>query len=118
MEAAWREGDEWLDQLLPYLEANMRYVKAYLDDNVPEIKTFVPDATYLMWLDCRGLGLDQEALVRFMIEEAGLGLSNGKGFDPDRTGFMRLNAACPRSTLEQAMTQLERAVRARREGQA
>ena len=118
MEAAWRQGDEWLDQLLPYLEANMRYVKAYLDDNVPEIKTFVPDATYLMWLDCRGLGLDQEALVRFMIEEAGLGLSNGKGFDPDRTGFMRLNAACPRSTLEQAMTQLERAVRARREGQA
>src|SRR5699024_3391997 len=51
MEAAWREGDEWLDQLLPYLEANMRYVKAYLDKNIPEIKTFVPDATYLMWLD-------------------------------------------------------------------
>ena len=56
--------------------------------------------------------------MRFMIEKAGLGLSNGKGFDPDRTGFMRLNAACPRSTLEQAMAQLERAVRARREGQA
>ena len=65
-----------------------------------------------MWLDCRELGMDQDALAKFMIEKAGLGLSNGKGFAPSLAGYMRLNAACPRSTLERAMKQLEAAVKA------
>ena len=118
MEAAWREGDAWLDQLLPYLDGNLHYIKAFLDEKIPEIKTFVPDATYLMWLDCRGLSMAQDDLVRFMIDRAGLGLNSGHGFDPARDGFMRLNAACPRSTLERAMAQLEAAVAAWREVQA
>ena len=115
MEAAFREGDEWLDQLLSYLDGNLHYIKEYLDVNIPEIKTFLPDATYLMWLDCRAMGLSQDALADFMIHKAGLGLSNGKAFDPSLTGFMRLNVACPRSVLEQAMGQLKRAVDAWRE---
>ena len=118
MEAAWREGDAWLDQLLAYLDGNLHYVKGFLDEKIPEIRAFVPDATYLMWLDCRGLSMAQDDLVRFMIDRAGLGLNSGHGFDPARDGFMRLNAACPRSTLERAMAQLEAAVAAWREVQA
>ena len=111
METACREGDDWLDQLLVYLDGNFRFVKDYIDQHIPGIRTFLPDATYLMWLDCRGLGLSQAELVQFMIEKAKLGLSNGKNFDPALEGFMRLNAACPRSILVKAMEQLEQAVK-------
>ncbi len=111
VETACREGDDWLDQLLVYLDGNFRFVKDYIDQHIPGIRTFLPDATYLMWLDCRGLGLSQAELVQFMIEKAKLGLSNGKNFDPALEGFMRLNAACPRSILVKAMEQLEQAVR-------
>lgn len=111
VETACREGDDWLDQLLVYLDGNFRFVKDYIDQHIPGIRTFLPDATYLMWLDCRGLGLSQAELVQFMIEKAKLGLSNGKNFDPALEGFMRLNAACPRSILVKAMEQLEQAVK-------
>ena len=74
--------------------------------------TCAPDATYLMWLDCRALGLDNDALRRFMIEQAGLGLNDGCSFGRSLNGYMRLNAACPRSVLERAMKQLEAAVKA------
>ena len=70
----------------------------------------MPDATYLMWLDCRELHMDNEALRSFMIEKAGLGLNEGYTFGRSLTGYMRLNAACPRSTLKQAMKQLKEAV--------
>ena len=112
METAFREGEEWLDQLLPYLSANFDYVVDYCKTRIPQIKTYAPDATYLMWLDCRGLGLDDQELRTFMIEKAGLGLNEGYYFGRSLSGFMRLNAACPRATLEKAMGQLEQAVRA------
>ena len=108
METAYQEGEDWLEQLKAYLMGNFRYVKDFLDQHVPGVTTFIPGATYLMWLDCRGLGMDQEDLVRFLVEKAGLGLSSGSGFGLD--GFMRLNAACPRSVLERAMAQLAQAV--------
>ena len=108
METAYQEGEDWLEQLKAYLMGNFRYVKDFLDQHVPGVTTFIPGATYLMWLDCRGLGMDQEELVRFLVEKAGLGLSSGSGFGLD--GFMRLNAACPRSVLERAMAQLAQAV--------
>lgn len=111
VETACREGDDWLDQLLVYLDGNFRFVRDYIDQHILGIRTFLPDATYLMWLDCRGLGLSQAELVQFMIEKAKLGLSNGKNFDPALEGFMRLNAACPRSILVKAMEQLEQAVK-------
>ena len=109
MEAAFNQGEEWLEQLLPYLSANFDYVVDYCAKHIPKIKTYAPDATYLMWLDCRGLGLDNEALRKFMIEKAGLGLNEGWTFSRSLDGFMRLNAACPRSVLERAMAQLEQA---------
>ena len=110
METAFREGEEWLDQLLPYLSENFDFVAGYCRERIPKIKTFAPDATYLMWLDCRALGLDDGALRSFMIQKAGLGLNDGRSFGRSLSGFMRLNAACPRSVLRQAMGQLEAAV--------
>lgn len=110
MEAAFNEGEEWLEQLLPYLSDNFDFIKDYCEKHIPKIKPTVPDATYLVWLDCRELGMDNEELRRFMIEKAGLGLNEGYTFGHSLKGFMRLNAACPRSVLKQAMEQLEAAV--------
>lgn len=113
MEAAFSAGgEEWLEQLLPYLSANFDFVVDYCKTRIPQIKTYAPDATYLMWLDCRELGLDNQALHDFMIQKAGLGLNDGCSFGRSLSGFMRLNAACPRSVLEKAMHQLESAVKA------
>ena len=110
MEAAFTGGEEWLEQLLPYLSANFDFVADYCRERIPKIKTYAPDATYLMWLDCRELGLSNDALHDFMIKKAKLGLNDGRSFDRSLEGYMRLNAACPRSVLEKAMRQLEAAV--------
>ena len=110
METAFNEGEDWLDQLLPYLSANFDFVADYCEKRIPKIKTFAPDATYLMWLDCRALGLSNDALRDFMVYKAGLGLNDGCSFGRGLNGYMRLNAACPRSVLRKAMEQLETAV--------
>ena len=110
METAFNEGEDWLDQLLPYLSANFDFVADYCEKHIPKIKTFAPDATYLMWLDCRALGLSNDALRDFMVYKAGLGLNDGCSFGRGLNGYMRLNAACPRSVLRKAMEQLEAAV--------
>lgn len=109
VEAAYREGAEWLDQLLKHIESNMMFVKRFLDEYIPEIKTELPESTYLMWLDCRGLGLGGEDLNSFMVNEAHLGLNDGRSFGA-KEGYMRLNVACPVGTLEKAMNQLRSAV--------
>ena len=110
MEAAFREGEEWLEQLLSYLSENFDFVVDYCARHIPKIKTYAPDATYLMWLDCRDLGLNNQELHDFMIQKAGLGLNDGYAFGRSLNGYMRLNAACPRSVLERALHQLEAAV--------
>lgn len=110
MEAAYREGEEWLDQLLPYISGNFDYICDFCAKNIPQIKPNRPDATYLMWLDCRALGMTNEELRDFFIHKAKLGLNEGDTFGHSLAGFMRLNAACPRSTLEKAMRQLKAAV--------
>lgn len=114
MEAAFTYGDEWLDQLLPYLSANFDYIRDYCAANIPEIKPNVPDATYLVWLDCRALGMSNRELHDFMIQKARLGLNDGCDYGRSLNGFMRLNAACPRCVLEEAMSRLEAAVKALR----
>lgn len=110
VEAAYREGEEWLEQLLPYISANFDYIRDYCAKNIPQIKPNCPDATYLMWLDCRELGMTNEELRDFFIHKAKLGLNEGCTFGRSLSGFMRLNAACPRATLEKAMAQLKAAV--------
>ncbi len=112
MEAAFNEGEEWLDQLLEYIDGNFNFIRDYCAAHIPQIKPNLPDATYLVWLDCRELSMSNEELRRFMIEKAGLGLNEGWSFGRSLNGFMRLNAACSRKVLEQAMKQLEEAVKA------
>lgn len=112
MEAAFNEGEEWLDRLLEYIDGNFNFIRDYCAAHIPQIKPNLPDATYLVWLDCRDLGMTNEELRRFMIEKAGLGLNEGWSFGRSLNGFMRLNAACSRKVLEQAMKQLEEAVKA------
>lgn len=115
METALNEGEEWLDQLLVYLSDNIDFVVGYCREHIPSIKPMRPDATYLVWLDCRDLHLNQEELNTFFIQEAKLGLNNGGDFERGLEGYMRLNVACPRSVLKQAMKQLEKAVNRRNE---
>ena len=110
MEAAFNEGEEWLEQLLEYISGNFDFIHDYCEKYIPQIRPNVPDATYLVWLDCRGLKMTNEELRRFMIEKAGIGLNEGWSFGRSLSGFMRLNAACPRSVLEKAMKQLKEAV--------
>ena len=110
MEIAFNQGEEWLEQLLEYLDGNFELIRSYCAENIPQIKPNIPDATYLVWLDCRDLGMDNETLRRFMIEKAGLGLNEGYTFGRSLSGYMRLNAACPRSVLGKALGQLKAAV--------
>ena len=111
METACNEGEEWLEQMLEYVSGNFDYVVDYCKTRIPKVKAYAPDATYLMWLDFRELGMTQEELADFIVNKAGLGLSNGACFTRSLSGFMRLNAACPRKTLEKAMQQLEEAIK-------
>ena len=113
-EAAFKYGDEWLEQVLEYIEANIDYAIDYLNKNVPELVPMRPEATYLIWLDCRGLGLGQDELRKFFIDEARVGLNDGATFGPEGEGFMRLNVGCPRAILEEALVRIANAVKARR----
>lgn len=110
LQAAYEEGDQWLDQLLIYLQGNRQFIYDFLRSEIPRVEMMVPDATYMTWLDFRNLGMTSEVLNKFIIEKAGLGLNNGTQFGPGGEGFMRLNFGCPRSLLEQAMQQLKDAI--------
>lgn len=110
MEAAFRHGEEWLEQLLRYLEENFQFVNDYCRTHIPAIKPNLPESTYLIWLDCRALNLTDEALFQFMTQKAGLAMNRGTSFGKGGEGYMRLNAACPRSTLQKALEKLRDAV--------
>lgn len=109
--AALRNGEEWRRQMLEYVEGNILFVSEYLRENIPAIKAVRPDASFLVWLDCRGLGLDHDQLVSLFVNRAGLALNDGEMFGPGGEGFMRLNAGTQRATLEKALRQLADAVR-------
>lgn len=109
VKAAYTYGDEWLEQCLAYVQANIDYVDEFLKAHAPKIKVMRPQASFLIWLDCRELGMSQKELNEFFVEKAHLGLNDGEMFGKEGIGFMRLNIASPRSILEQAMKQLETA---------
>ncbi|MBN2763479.1 MAG: PatB family C-S lyase [Bacteroidales bacterium] len=110
LEAAYNEGEEWPAQLMEYVEGNLKFMTDFFRSEIPRIKVIKPDATYMVWLDCRELGLNSNDLRDFMISKAGLGLSDGPLFGPEGEGFQRINIACPRSLLEKALYQLRDAV--------
>lgn len=114
VEAAYTQGQEWNRQMLAYIQGNIDYVDEFLRTNVPAIRAIRPQASFLVFLDCRGLGFDtQEELERFFVDKAHLALNSGTMFGPNGKGFMRLNIGCPRRTVEQAMNQLLKAYRER-----
>jgi len=110
MEAAYRYGDEWLEELLNYLQANLEFTLNYFVDKIPKIKVIQPQGTYLLWLDCRALGQDDMTLRNFMRCKVKVGLDDGFLFGAGGSGFQRMNIACPRAVLEEALTRIERAV--------
>lgn len=109
--AAYMHGEEWLEQMLAYIKGNIDFTEKYLKVHIPSISMIRPQASYLIFLDCRKLGLSQENLNKLFVDKAHLALNEGTMFGKPGEGFMRLNIGCPRSVLEQALKQLEMAVR-------
>ena len=107
--AAYSNGTEWLDQVLAYIQSNIDFTDAFLSEYIPNIKMIRPQASYLVFLDCRTLGLNQKKLVDLFVDGAHLALNDGTMFGKEGEGFMRLNVACPRSMLEKALKQLKEA---------
>lgn len=109
------EGEEWLGQMLEYVKANISYIEDFLKTNTPKIKAMNPEASFLIFLDCRELGLaSQSDIESFFANDAHLGLNTGVMFGPGGEGWMRINTASPRSIIEQAMKNLKQAYDARR----
>lgn len=106
-EAAYRGGHDWLNELMPYLQATRDAAVAYIEAELPRIKVIAPQATYLLWLDCRALTLDDTALKRFFIEEAQLGLSPGAMFGYGGEGFMRMNIGTTKANVLEALARLK-----------
>ena len=110
-EAAYRNGAQWLEQCLHYIEGNIDYVEQYCREHIPGIVAIKPQAGFLVWLDCTGLGLTHEGVIDLMRNKAGLAMNEGTMFGAAGNCHMRCNMGSPRSVLEQAMRQLEAAVK-------
>jgi cystathionine beta-lyase len=110
-QAAYSKGRKWLDELKEYLAGNLDFIRSFLKERLPEIKLIEPEGTYLVWLDFRELALSDEELEDLIINKAGLWLDAGTMFGAGGEGFQRINMASPRIILEQAMEQLELAVK-------
>lgn len=105
-EAAYRYGDEWLEGVLAYIKANAEFTRAYLQEHLPRVKMTKLEGTYLVWLDFRDYGLTDKELDEKILNQAGLWLDSGAVFGKCGEGFQRINIACPRKTLQQALDRL------------
>jgi cystathionine beta-lyase len=109
LEAAFQHGDEWLSQLMGYLEENYRFLDTFIKERIPGIKIMKPEATYLVWLDLSAYHLSETRLAKILIE-GDIALNNGSRFGTGGEGFFRLNFGCPRSVLEEGLMRMERAL--------
>lgn len=110
-ESAYRHGRDWLEQLSVYLQGNLAFAREYIAANLPGVKLIEPEGTYFLWLDFRALQLSDEELDRIIVYKAGLWLDGGLIFGSEGAGFQRVNMACPRATLKEALTRLSEAFR-------
>lgn len=108
--AAFQKGEEWRRQLISYIEDNVRFVEDYLNKYIPSIKPLRPQATFLVWLDCRELGLNHKELIDLFVNKARLALNDGEMFGPGGEGYMRLNVGAPRAILKTALERLVGAI--------
>lgn len=111
MQAAYTQGEDWLNQLMDYLEDNLNFLTGFVEKHIPSIRVIQPQATYLVWLDCSALRMQPAELKEFMVKEAGLGLNDGPMFGPGGAGFQRINIACPRTVLLSGLQKLEKAIK-------
>jgi cystathionine beta-lyase len=113
LEAAYRHGADWLDQLLEYLEGNADVADRFIGERLPDLRFIRPEGTYLALIDCRRLGMPQPELDEFFLRKARVYFDSGAWFGQESAGFERINLACPRSTLTEALERMEVAIRAR-----
>lgn len=109
--AAYSQGEEWRRQMLRYVEENIRFVEDFFHAQMPPIKPLRPQASFLVWLDCRALGLNHDQLIDLFVNKARLALNDGAMFGPGGEGFMRMNVGTPRAVLQQALQQLSEALK-------
>jgi cystathionine beta-lyase len=108
--AAYSEGHEWVDELMDYIDLNADFVQNYCRELIPEIIPVQPEATYMIWLDCRKFNMPGKELQRFFVNEAGVGMNEGSSFGPGGEGYMRMNLSTTHQTVIKAMEQIEKAV--------
>lgn len=109
-EAGYRHGAPWLDELMAYIQGNRDMVMDYIHQHMPAIRVTEPEGTYLLWLDCRALGMSDAELKRFFVQDAGVGMNPGITFGEPGSGFMRMNIGCPRRVLETALAHIRQAL--------
>lgn len=109
-EAAYRNGEQWLDEMLEYVEDNIAFTRDYIARNIPGLSMVEPQASFLVWLDFRALHLCQDEIMRLLLDKAHLALNDGTMFGPQGAGFARLNVGTPRCVLEKALDSLRRAI--------
>ena len=110
-QAAYETGEEWLEQLLVYLKGNLDYIRNFLAEKLPQIKVIEPEGTYLLWMDFRELNLNETELEELIVKKARLWLDGGTMFGESGAGFQRVNIACPRSIIAEAMERLYQAIK-------
>lgn len=110
-QAAYEKGAAWLEELKDYLKGNLDFLRSFLKENIPQITLVEPEGTYLVWLDCKALNLNEKELENLIVNKAKLWLDRGTMFGEEGSGFQRVNIACPRATLEKALIQLAEAVK-------
>lgn len=110
LQTAYEQGDPWLGQLKAYLEANYLYLKKYIDDHLPAMRLQEAEGLYLVWIDCRELGMKEDELRHLFFDDANVYPVQGGTYGAEGEGFIRLNIACPRQILEEALTRIESAV--------
>ncbi len=108
--AAFKQGEAWRRQMIEYIQGNIDFVIDYCRENIPQIKPLRPQASFLVWLDCRALGLNHQQLVDLFVKKAKLALNDGEMFGQGGQGFMRMNVGSPRSVLKQALEQLKQSL--------
>ncbi|KAF1084016.1 Cystathionine beta-lyase PatB [Sporotomaculum syntrophicum] len=109
--AAYQNGRKWLEELINYLGGNLDFLRSFLNEKIPQVKLIEPEGTYLVWLDFNQLNLSEDQLEDLIVKKAGLWLDKGTIFGAGGVGFQRINIACPRSILEKALGQLEKAIK-------
>jgi cystathionine beta-lyase len=110
-EAAYTHGEEWLGELLEYLQGNLKYLNVFMAEHLPKVKVMQPESTFLVWMDFRDYGLTEKEMKDVLVNKAGVAMNVGSMFGTGGEGFFRMNIGCPRSTLQEGLERIEKALR-------